>query len=153
MSVDSDITRQILQEELGLMAPLAASYRWKVSVDLPALTATVEMTSAIDAQRYVVEARCDGYKALPAYFEFLHPETKERGTPRCYPADGSFFHTIPCICVQWNRKAYKEHGGPHGDWQMVNWASYRPGIVTLGDMFLLIQRRINDKGCYRGRMA
>lgn len=153
MSVDPEISRQIVTEELAAMAPVADSYSWEVRADLPSLTVTVKMKSRLDGQVYVVEARCDGYKAIPPYFEFIHPETGERGTARCYPADGSFFHSTPCLCVQWNRKAYRDHGGPHGDWVMANWASARPGTTSLGDMIHLIQTQINRQGIYRGRMA
>ncbi len=153
MNVDPDITRQIMDEELEAMRPLASVYNWEVTPDLPNLTITVRMHSVIDSQIYIVEARCDEYKALPPIFEFIHPELEERGTQRCYPADGSFFHSTPCICVQWNRKAYKPLGGPHADWQMTNWASARPGMTTLGDMFHLVQIRINKPGQYSGRMA
>jgi hypothetical protein len=153
MSVDPEISRRIVQEELEAMLPLASSYRWQVASDLDQLTVTVEMTSSVDEQTYILEAKCDGYKALPPYFEFIHSETGERGTPRCYPLGTSFFHSLPCICVQWNRKAYQEAGGPHGDWQTTNWMSYRPGMTALGDMFNLVQMEINKKDQYRGRMA
>lgn len=153
MSVDPEITRQILQEEVKSMAALASSYKWEVTQNPSDLTVTVKMVSVIDQQKYIVEARCDGYKAIPPYFEFLHPETQERSTKRCYPSGGSFFHPTPCICVQWNRKSYRDEGGPHGDWAMAAWLSARPGTTTLGDMFHLIQKEINRRGQYRGRMA
>jgi len=153
MTVDPDISRHIMQEELEAMAPLAASYGWDVVPDLENLTVSAEMKSAVDGQIYVVEARCDGYKALPPFFEFIHPEDGERGTHRCYPAGGTFFHSTPCICVQWNRKAYQDVGGPHSDWKMADWMTSRPGTTTLGDMFHLIQREINNTSQYRGRMG
>jgi hypothetical protein len=153
MTVERDISRQIIEEEVEAMRPLASSYGWEVVVDLANLTVTVKMKSSVDAQLYIVEATCDGYKALPPHFEFIHPESGERGTQRCYPVGGSFFHSTPCICVQWNRKAYKDVGGPHVDWKMTDWISARPGMTTLGDMFHLIQREINNKNQYRGRMA
>ena len=153
MGVDPDITRQIIHEELQGMIPLIASYRWEVNFDLDNPIVTVEMVSSVKQERYIIEAKCDDYKALPPYFEFLHPTNNgERGTKRCYPSDGSFFHGTPCICVEWNRKAYASHGGPHNEWQMTNWVNRRPGMSTLGDMFHLVQRLINDPSKYRGRM-
>ena len=152
MSVDPEISKRIIEEELQIMAPLITSYGWEVSTDLPNLIVSVTMKSVVDNEVYIVEAKCDDYKELPPYFEFVHSVTNERGTKRSYPADGSFFHPTPCICVQWNRKAYNAHGGPHGDWPMPNWLSYRPGMTTLGDFFHLVQRQINNKQMYRGRM-
>ena len=102
MSVDPAISRRIVEEEIQVMAPLIGSYGWEITSDLDNLIVTVKMKSARDSEFYIIEARCDGYKGLPPYFEFIHPDTKERGTKRCYPADGSFFHPTPCICAQWN---------------------------------------------------
>jgi hypothetical protein len=156
MSVDADISRRTIQEELEAMAPLIASYRWEVTTDLPGLTVAIKLQSTIDSEVYILEATCDDYKELPPFFEFIHPETRERGTKRCYPADGSFFWVQadkpPRICVQWNRKAYGVHGGPHSDWPMSNWMTLRPGMVVLGDFFHLVQRQINNKQAYTGRM-
>lgn len=153
MSVDPDISRQIIREEVEAMSALASTYGWTVNLDFPKLTVTLHMRSNVDNQVFIVEAKCDDYKALPPIFEFIHPETSERGTPTCYPAGGSYFHKTPCICVQWNRKAYRQLGGPHGNWEMINWMKARPGMTTLGDMFHLIQIEINKKSQYTGRMG
>ncbi len=153
MSVDPAITRQILEEEVESLSSLASSYKWQVSFDPAALIVSVKMKSLIDEEVYIVEARCDGYKLLPPYFEFIHPSLEERGTKRCYPKGSGYFHKAPCICVQWNRKAYKSEGGPHGDWSINDWMKARPGTCTLGDMFHLIQKEINKRGQYNGRMA
>jgi len=155
MSVDPELTLQIIEEELRDMAPLIASYGWDVNTDRANLTVSVKMISVIDSETYILEAKCDNYKELPPFFEFIHPETKERGTKQCYPTDGSFFifpnDKAPCLCVQWNRKAYGVHGGPHSDWPMPNWINLRPGMTVLGDFFHLVQRRINNKQVYQGR--
>ncbi len=153
MTVDPEISRQIVQEEVEAMASIAYEYGWEVTPNLQTFTVTVKMHSAIDQEVYVVEARCDNYRSLPPYFEFIHPQTSERGTQRCYPADGSYFHSTPCICVQWNRKAYQSEGGPHADWDMAGWMAARPGTISLGDMFHLIQVRINKRDAYKGRMG
>lgn len=155
MGVDPEITRLIMQEEITAMSPLIPTYGWEVKTDLENFLVTVKMkTSALKREDiYIVEARCDDYKALPPYFEFIYPETGERGTQKCYPADGSFFHNTPCVCVEWNRKAYTINGGPHNDWQMSNWATARPGMNTLGDMFNWLQWIIQSPSRYKGRMA
>jgi hypothetical protein len=153
VSVDPAITRLILEEEVQGMASLAEAYGWEVIPDLNALTVSVRMSSIIDQQVFIVEARCDDYKEMPPYFEFIHPDTGERGTKRCYPAGSNYFHSMPCICVQWNRKAYKRESGPHADWNIANWIQARRGTETLGDMFHLVQKEINQRGKYRGRMA
>jgi hypothetical protein len=144
MSVDLEVTRQILKEEVDRMAALATSYGWTVATDLSALTVTVRMRSCLSQAEYIIEAKCDNYREMPPFFEFIHPNTGERGTKRCYPSpESSYFHGMPCICIQWNRKAYQNHGGPHGDWTMANWMSYRPSTKSLGDMFIAIQSEID----------
>jgi hypothetical protein len=153
VSIDPDISRRILEEELAAMVPLAETYCWMVCPDLANLKVTVRMRSAIDGEVYLLEASCEDYKAMPPVFEFIHPVTGERGSQRCYPKDGSFFHTNPCICVQWNRKAYQTLGGPHGDWSLVDWMTARPTMQELGGMFVLVQRQINNSGQYQGRMG
>lgn len=153
MSVDPAITRQILEEEVRAMAALAASYGWEVIPDFPSLIVTVRLRSIVDQEMFIIEARCDNYKEIPPFFELVHPVTGERGTRACYPSSGSYFHSTPCICVQWNRKAYHSQGGPHKDWELANWLQARPGMLTLGDMFHLIQKEINKRGQYKGRMA
>src|SRR5881275_2134944 len=102
MSVDPDITRRILREERVALDQLAAEYKWAVTEDDDALIVTVRMKSAIDGEEYVVEAKCDGYRAQPPLFEFIHPKSGERGKASCYPNDSGrgqpFFHAMPCIC-------------------------------------------------------
>ena len=56
------------------------------------------------------------------------------------------------ICAPWNRKAYQTHGGPHADWALSNWASYRPNHSRVGDMLVLLQVLIDDRATYTGRM-
>lgn len=131
------------------MAPLGSLHGWEIAQDLEALTVTVRMTSSIDGEQYVLEAKCDNYKEWPPHFEFIHPQTGERGSRRSYPHGGSFFHDHPCICVQWNRKTYID--GPHKEWQLTAWQNERPHMTYLGDMFSLVQTEINKKGQYQGR--
>lgn len=138
------------------MSALTSSCGWKVTPDLDNLVITVQMKSAIDGEKYILEAKCDDYREIPPLFEFIHPVDGTRGTHRCYPSDrggSNYFHSKPCICIQWNRNAYGLHGGPHGEWVMTSWADGRPGTLALRDMIYLVHRQINDPTQYRGRMA
>src|SRR5437867_9372005 len=54
----------------------------------------------------------------PPTVEFVSCDRTERGTKRLYPQG---FHSTPCICMRYNRKAYTERGGPHGDWRLLDW--------------------------------
>ena len=161
MTVDPDITRQHLREELTLVQDLAATEKWDIVPDFELLTVVVTM-HAHNGDRYIIEAQCDDYKAVPPLFEFIDPDTGERGTRHAYPrTTDSFFHDSgPCICAPFSRKAYRAvvATGPHGDWQFGDWQTSTANNVhwanasKLGDMFGLIYTRISRPDLYRGRM-
>jgi len=112
------------------------------------------MRSAIDGEAYEFEISLDDYRALPPAFELRHLATGERGTRRCYPKGGlGYFHNQPVLCAPWNRKAYAALGGPHSDWAMAQWSTYRPNHTRLGDILALIQNLLDDRSSYEGRMA
>lgn len=60
---------------------------------------------------------------------------------------GSIFHNACCICAPFNRRAYKELSGPHGDWGgPAQWLQAAPGRVqarTLGEMLSTIMRDLH----------
>jgi hypothetical protein len=130
----------------------AARHSWSIC-DPDRLLLVVLMRSAIDAERYIFEFEFDDYRELPPSIELVDPWTGGRGTRRSYPAGGrSYFLGNPVSCAPWNRKAYQTHGGPHADWAMSNWASYRPNHSRVGDMLVLLQELIDDRATYTGRM-
>jgi len=162
MAVDPEVSRQHLREELALVSELAAARKWEINPDFERLRLGVRLR-AHNGDVFILEVQCDDYKELPPFFEFLDPETNERGNAHAYPKTiDSFFHTSgPCICAPFNRKAYKSvvPTGPHGDdwklgdWQTstaskINWANYS----KLGDMLGLIDTRLSRPDLYKGRM-
>jgi len=154
MAVDADVSRRIIETELGLAWPLAETYGWIIKTDLDHLRFTARLKSAVDGEEFLMEFSCDDYKEKPPYIEFLEPSTGQRGVASAYPRNGSgFFHTLPCICAQFSRKAYSVHGGPHNDWAMLTWQQLRPEFTMLGDMIHLVQRLIDNPEVYHGRMA
>lgn len=162
MAVSPEITQQHLQEELALVEDLATTYNWEIAPDFEHLAVVVKM-QAHNGDRFILEISCGNYKELPPFFEFIDPESGQRGTPHAYPKGGdSFFHTSgPCICAPFNRKAYKSvvSTGPHADWNLGDWiTSTANGIQwanfsKLGDMLGLIQNRLSRPDLYGGRMA
>lgn len=162
MSISADISKAHLQQELPLVQELAALHRWEVTTDYDRLIVGVRMR-AYNGDVFVSEIRCDSYKEMPPFFEFIDPDTGERGTKRAYPktTDSLFHESGPCICAPFNRKAYKsvEPSAPHGDWQFANWMTLVASGVqwsdysTLADMLGLIQTRIGRPDLYRGRMG
>lgn len=154
MSVAADVSWAIVEQELQVVCQAAESFGWVKSKSRESLTFTIEMTSAVDHERYVFEFECTDYKEIPPYIELIHPDTGERGTTACYPRNGrSFFHTTPAICAPFNRKAYAGYAGIHQEWQIGNWMQFREGLSTLGEILLLLQSLINNPDVYHGRMA
>src|SRR5437016_5995061 len=111
MAVDADISRRIIEAELTLARSLAATYGWVIKTDLDHLLFTARLKSAVDGEEFLMEFICDDYKEKPPFIEFVEPCTGQRGVASAYPRNGSgIFHTLPCICAQFNRKAYGVHG-------------------------------------------
>lgn len=154
MLVATDVTRAHVDAEISQLDPWAKLHGWGVTWDSESLLLTVGMRSKVDEECYVIEMKLDDYRALPPLIELVHPTLNERGTRRCFPGGGrGYFHSNPVVCAPWNRKAYAAHGGPHADWAMASWATYRPNHSQIGDMLVLLQELIDDRSSYSGRMA
>lgn len=161
MPVDPEISRNFMRQELAEMKDLAKTYKWGVVPDFKGLCVLVTM-HANDGDLFIVEIKLDNYKEIPPLFEFIDPDTGERGTPHAYPrTHDSLFHTAPCICAPFNRKAYKAafEIGPHGDWNLSDWMNSNANgtdwsnYSKLGAMLLLIQTRLSRSDFYLGRMG
>ena len=154
MPVARDVSRAIVEDEIGHLDGWVRIHNWGVNWDPSALRLVVEMRSKIDNERYAFEFLLEDYRALPPVIELVDPRNGERGMRRCFPAGGrGYFHPNLIICAPWSRKAYAVHGGPHSDWVMSNWATYRPNHAQLGDMLVLLQELLDDRSSYAGRMA
>jgi len=154
MIVAPEVTRALVEAELAELEPWRQARGFALDWDpsRPALRA--RLRSAVDGEEYVLEFLLDGYRAQPPLIEFALPGSGERGTRRCYPHGGrGYFHDQPVLCAPWNRRAYAAHGGPHGDWNMSQWATLRPNHARLGDMLVLLQELLDDRASYAGRKA
>ena len=79
MAVDLDITRHHIREELALAKPLAVTYKWGIIPDYERLTLLVTQY-AHTGDLFIMEVRCDDYKEVPPFFEFIDPDTGAHGT-------------------------------------------------------------------------
>ena len=153
MAVAKAVSIAHVESELAAVELWPARDGWSILWDADSLLLVVLMRSTIDGERYIFEFELDDYRQLPPSIELVHPETGEVGIRRSYPGGGrGYFHNKPVICAPWNRKAYQTHGGPHSDWVMKNWASYRLNHSRLGDMLVLLQELLDDRASYTGRM-
>src|SRR5687768_17763138 len=90
-----------------------------------------------DGHAFVAEICCLDYPMYPPTIEFLDETRTRRATLALYP---SCFHTMPCVCARYNRKAYSQHGGPHGDWRLVDWQlpTSNAGEVAIKTLVLVV---------------
>ncbi|MHB8636744.1 MAG: hypothetical protein ACYC96_09760 [Fimbriimonadaceae bacterium] len=107
--------------------------------------------TAKDNDVFVFGFRLEEYRALPPYVDVIHPTTGSKNAAACM-AEGclGYFHSNNILCAPWNRLAYSIHGGPHTDWDMLNWESIHPEHQELGTILDLLYRLLNGNS-YGGR--
>ena len=143
MTVPRAITIATVEEELPGVKAYAERHGWTVTWDPEGLRLIFEGLHPNNQRALRIIAAVDGYRALPPSWAF---EDATTGTP-CLPKRGtvagkqSIFYKGCGICAPFNRRAYKEHGGPHGNWSgpesWLNVHGYARAI-RLADMFALI---------------
>lgn len=90
------------------------------------------------------------YPLYPPTIEFVSEDRTVRGTSALYPAG---FHTMPCVCMRYNRKAYSASGGPHGDWRLVDWRLATPNGGPIDSIPLMISDLHTKIIVSRGRLG
>ena len=161
MTVPVSVTLAVLESD-----ELPAAFSWAQTAGV-ALTWRPEslqlrgvMRQRATNEMFYLHATLDGYKALPPSWNFFD-EKWERTGKNFFPAAaalpgglGSIFHSNAVICAPFNRLAFQQHGGPHGDWGgPEQWLRAGAGYVhadTIADMLAVIARDINYSS---GRMA
>ncbi|MGI8730259.1 MAG: hypothetical protein ACR2LK_09770 [Solirubrobacteraceae bacterium] len=108
-----------------------------------------------DAERYMLVGELDSFPAIPPAWRFEHPITGTRDAS-AYPVvpsppfgSGLFTSGGPdgsLICAPFNRLAYTDHQGIHGDWgAATTWRTPRPpytSVTRVGDMLARIWREV-----------
>jgi hypothetical protein len=152
MSVAADISLQAVLEDLSLANAYVDAA--DLSLDCAGLTeANLRFYVTFrnrDKELFFVEFECAGFPLYPPTVEFVDANRTRRGTPGLYPRG---FHPTPCVCMRYNRKAYGERGGPHGDWRLVDWrlpTSNGIGIDTLALIISDLDSKIRQSS---GRMG
>jgi hypothetical protein len=135
--IPSVVSFQTVREELTTAATFAAVAG--VQLDTATLSEINPYFYAtffnINGEPFVAEFNCQEYPLHPPTIEFLDLARVERGLSRLYP---DCFHTMPCICMRYNRKAYQELGGPHGDWRLIDWHLPTSGGGTLDSLTMIL---------------
>jgi hypothetical protein len=122
---DIDRTRAIFCAETESLQDWASRRQFieKLEADFESLLVRTILLQPETGHRFFLEGQFDDYRGLPPKFTFSSEPWNRSNTLSDYPKQrdnsfggGSIFHSAPCICAHFNRNAYKEHGGPHGDW-------------------------------------
>jgi hypothetical protein len=118
------------------------------------------LTQPSTGEGFYLRGRFEGYPAHPPEWTFCSSDWDESGKKRFFPApngtpfSGSVMHSNGLICAHFNRLAFDEHGGPHGDWGgPAQWITPKNDTIyadTIGDMLKAIQRDLNYS---QGRMS
>jgi hypothetical protein len=137
VSVSLDVSVQTIQSEVDLVRAYAEVTDLKL--DLSPIDAVlprfyVEFHNR-DHESFYVEFDCADYPLYPPTIEFVNEARSERASKRLYPQG---FHPTPCICMRYNRKAYNERGGPHGDWRLLDWRLPTSTGIPIDSLTLMI---------------
>jgi hypothetical protein len=137
VSVPADVSLQAVQDELTVVAAYATAV--DILLDTACLSADALRFYAIfrnrEGERFQAEFDCREYPLHPPTVEFVSDDRRERGTKRLYPQG---FHPAPCVCMRYNRKAYGDLGGPHGDWRLLDWRLPTGNGVGIDSLALMI---------------
>lgn len=153
MAVDKDVSLSIVKSELNKCQIDANNYGWEISaLDENQLSFRVKMTSPIDNEIFIVSFKCDNYKELPPYIDFVDPISGQEGVKNAYPLNlNSFFHEKIVICHPCSRKAYEIL---HRDWKPSDWENNPKtgALKNIRAMLQAIYERIRNSEIYQGRM-
>jgi len=121
-----------------------------------------------DEEPYLLEGVFDDYPTLPPSWRFLHPESGEAVGPAAYPRPADPYPRGSAliidsgregvvICAHFNRLAFEEEGGPHGDWgPLANWRNPNPSsharAETVGEMLARIALEVSDSSGRKGAL-
>jgi hypothetical protein len=151
--ISTENSRIIVEAELE--AALNWSRRYDLGFEWCAhdLRLLLTLTQPETHARYHLRGTFTDYRALPPEWSFTNPEWTSVGLPMDFPNPiqtpfgASIFirHNLSAvICAPFNRLAYTNHAGPHGDWGgPSNWLEAGPAQVhaeTIGDMLQAIYR-------------
>jgi hypothetical protein len=146
-------TRTIVEEELKGASSWAA--RHGVEIDwLPQdLKLRVTLLQPETKAHFFLRGTFRDYRAFPPGWTFSAENSETAGRPVDFPKGvatrfgASIFimhNQTAVICVPFNRLAYADQGGPHGDWGgPANWLNAGTSQIhaaTIGDMLQAIHR-------------
>jgi hypothetical protein len=157
--------RSQIEEELPAARGWAERHGCRLEYDEEEVRLRVAL-SGPGGEPYLLEGVFDDYPTLPPCWRFVDPHSGERIGQAAYPRPADPYPRGSAlviesgtegvvVCAHFNRLAFAEQGGPHGDWgPLANWRN--PGssaytfAETIGDMLSRIALEVGDSS---GRMG
>jgi hypothetical protein len=152
VSVAADVSLAAIKKELAAAAEYAAAACLELSADSLGeqnLRFLLRFENQ-GGELFYTEFECTEYPLYPPTVEFVSEDRSEKGTKRLYPQG---FHTTPCICMRYNRKAYAERGGPHGDWRLLDWRLPSGNGIAIDSLALMVSDLHSKIRQSSGRMS
>jgi len=119
--VPKDVSQILVRAEEPIILSWAKRNGWKVAIDIDRLKIAAEVNHPKDETTLLLDGDLTDYRAVPPAWRFV--DESGNVTKSAFPAAGSvvdgkssIFHPNLVICAPFNRLAYKEANGPHGDW-------------------------------------
>lgn len=137
MTVPAAVSLDAVRAELPAVASFVVAAGLALNVEMLSESELIfrVVFRNVQADDFHVEFDCREYPLYPPTIEFTDALHTTRGSPALYP---SVFHTMPCVCMRYNRKAYSERGGPHGDWRLIDWHLATPGGGTIDTLAMIV---------------
>ena len=145
--VPRDTTLAVVACELPGLQAYAQRHGWSVDWRPEPLVLILDGRHPADGSPVRLHADVTGYRAVPPGWRFIShdgepPSATRAPKPGTLPGNiGSIFHANGIICAPFNRLAYAEHSGPHGDWGgPAKWLGVRGHVTAkeLGQMLAQI---------------
>jgi hypothetical protein len=154
MSAD-EIARVLVDAEMPGARTWASRKGLAIELSACGLQLMVVLTQHSTAEQFYLLGTFDNYRVLPPRWRFTDSAYSASDSPSYYPAVVNSGVTPmfirsgagAVICAPFNRLAYADHGGPHGDWGgpplwLAAGAAYIQGH-TIGDMLSAIYREFS----------
>jgi hypothetical protein len=137
VSVAPEVSLSVLKTELEAVAAYASASALPMDCGLLSqenLRFVVQFEDC-NGEPFYAEFECSDYPLYPPTIEFVNKGRTQRGARNLYPQG---FHTTPCVCMRYNRKAYSERGGPHGDWRLLDWRLPSGNAIGVDSLVLMV---------------
>jgi hypothetical protein len=150
--IPTEKTIAVVEHQLEGAQAWAERRGFEANWDPDSLELRVTFTQPETGREFYLRGRFDGYPALPPEWTFCDEDWESCGEKTVFPSrpneGNTMIHGQGILCAHFNRLAFREHGGPHGDWGgPAQWITPKNSTVyadTIGDMLGAIWRDFRE---------